>query len=132
VLANFPGGFGPYQAWSNCLPFTIFNPPPPPPAQPQKPEIPNVFTPNDDGSNDLFLIKNAETWSTTRMVKIFNRWGNLVFETDTYDNAKAWNGTDQSGRKVADGVYFYVVDFYDQPTGQRFSANGEVTLFGSN
>ncbi len=132
VQANYPGGSGPYQAWSNCLPFTIFQPPPIPADTPVAIVIPNVITPNGDGNNDRFEIKNVETWLTTRSVQIFNRWGSPVFETNSYDNAMAWEGKDQSGKQLADGVYFYMIEVYDQPSGKRKNYNGQVTIMGSS
>jgi gliding motility-associated-like protein len=130
VLATNPA-FLVYEAWSNCIPFTIYEtiPPPPPPADTLR--IPNVFTPNNDGQNDVFYIENAETWDGPRSVQIFNRWGNVVYKTDKYDNMNAWDGTDPSGKKVADGVYFYVLDFTHTPTGENFQQNGNITIFGN-
>jgi len=78
VRADYPGGSGPYEAWSNCIPFTIYDPPIPPVDTPTTIVIPNIITPNGDGSNDVFDIKNIETWLTTRSVQIYNRWGNPV------------------------------------------------------
>lgn len=132
VLANFPGGSGPYQAWSNCIPFTVLIPPPPPPEPVAEPKVPNVFSPNNDGNNDFFTIENLMTWNTTRSVRIFNRWGNIVYDNDMYDNNNAWDGKDQSGKKLADGVYFYMIDLYDQATGERWNGQGQVSIFGSN
>jgi gliding motility-associated-like protein len=122
---------GPYRAYSNWLRFTVFETPEPPVIKPIEPELPNVMTPNNDGTNDFFTIANINTWMTTRNVKIYNRWGGVVFQTDSYDNAKAWDGTDQSGKQLADGVYFYSIELYDAPSQERFNANGQVTLMGS-
>lgn len=62
--------------------------------------IPNVFSPNGDGHNDLFVIDGIEYTSNT--VRIYNRWGQLVFESSNYRNQ--WNGGD-----LPDGTYFYEV-----------------------
>mgnify|MGYP001043974728 CR=1 FL=1 len=133
VRADYPGGSGPYKAWSNCLPFTIYDPPIPPVDTPVTIVIPNIITPNGDGTNDMFDIKNIETWSTTRSVQIFNRWGNLVFEDGSYVNGlgNAWEGKDQSGKKLPDGVYFYMIEVYDQPSETRKNYNGQVTIMGT-
>lgn len=66
-------------------------------------EIPNVCTPNNDGINDLLTIKteDAQTVHTT----IYNRWGQLVYES--HELQPAWDGTCQ-GQPIADGVYFVV------------------------
>ena len=133
VLAEYPGanGSGPYEAWSNCIPFTIYEPPIPPVDTPTTVVVPNVITPNNDGVNDVFTIENIETWTSTRSVKIFNRWGRLVYETATYDNSTPWEGKDQSGKVLADGVYFYIIELYDLPSGERDDLHGEVTIMGS-
>ena len=69
--------------------------------------LPNVFTPNGDGVNDVFRpfpfngIQSAE-------IKIFNRWGKLVFETT--DPAILWDGTYMGkGKNVGEGIFYYVV-----------------------
>jgi len=59
--------------------------------------IPNVFTPNEDGSNETFYIRNLPTDSK---VNITNRWGAEVYSSSNYQND--WNGSNN-----ADGVYFY-------------------------
>jgi gliding motility-associated-like protein len=64
--------------------------------------FPNVISPNDDGINDLFEIKNLPENTD---VLILNRWGNLVFSSSNYQNN--WGGKDTSGKELADGVYTY-------------------------
>ncbi|MCW3071967.1 MAG: hypothetical protein JWO44_1857 [Bacteroidetes bacterium] len=67
--------------------------------------VPNVFTPNTDGVNDLFMltvgscIKNYE-------ILIYNRWGELLF-TST-DRNKHWNGKTRTGALCSDGTYYYI------------------------
>lgn len=69
-------------------------------------ELPNIFTPGGDGYNDL-LIPFPYKYVESIDLKIYNRWGKLVFET-TNPNI-AWNGVDQTTNKpLASGVYFYV------------------------
>jgi gliding motility-associated-like protein len=65
-------------------------------------EFPNVFTPNFDGTNDLFEIENL---SANTEVIILNRWGNVVFSSSNYQNN--WDGKDTSGKELSDGVYTY-------------------------
>jgi gliding motility-associated-like protein len=67
--------------------------------------IPNVFTPNGDGNNDLFFIK-------TKAIKeldcvIYDRWGLKITEWNTVNGN--WDGKMKSGKIAADGVYFYVL-----------------------
>lgn len=67
----------------------------------------DIVTPNGDGINDTWTIINIERFSGT-VVRIFNRWGNEVFRTNTYNND--WNGTNQSGKTLPAGSYYYQLD----------------------
>jgi gliding motility-associated-like protein len=62
--------------------------------------VPNVFTPNDDSFNDLFIIQGLKPNSN---LVILNRWGNVVFESSNYQNN--WEGDDLNGAALVDGVY---------------------------
>lgn len=64
--------------------------------------IPNVVSPNGDGLNDLFVIKNIEDYPGNE-IWIYNRWGALIYHTTDYNNT-----FDMSG--FVEGVYYYVVD----------------------
>lgn len=80
--------------------------------------MPNAFTPNGDGKNDDFFGKGYLNGVTNFKMAIWNRWGELVFET-TNPNDK-WNGEKRnSGGMSPEGVYIYVVSF----TGPRGEAN---------
>lgn len=72
--------------------------------------IPNIFTPNADGTNDRFEIPGIENFPGSRMI-IYNRWGKVVYESDSYGFPMPvgyWDGKHyKSGRRVDDGVYFY-------------------------
>lgn len=69
-------------------------------------EVPNVFTPNNDGLNEYFTFKEAKGISDYS-ISIYNRWGNRVyFEENTFN----WDGT-YNGEPVTEGVYFYRVDY---------------------
>ncbi|MDF4201878.1 gliding motility-associated C-terminal domain-containing protein [Maribacter sp. SA7] len=76
----------------------------------------NKFTPNNDGLNDVFFIECIENYPNNN-VKVFNRWGNQVFEMDNYDNT--WDGTSMgratisAPEKLPVGTYFYLIDFGD-------------------
>lgn len=80
--------------------------------------IPNVFTPNSDGVNDLFIIENLEHYRNSKMI-IYNRWGHKVYESSDYAN-NWWNGENHS-----DGVYFYVLHVTD---GVEQLYKGTVTM----
>lgn len=65
--------------------------------------IPNVFTPNNDGTNDIFLIKGENI--SVFDCKIFNRWGNEVYSWNNIN--EGWDGS-YEGNIAADGTYFYI------------------------
>jgi gliding motility-associated-like protein/uncharacterized repeat protein (TIGR01451 family) len=64
--------------------------------------IPNIFTPNNDGKNDVFKITGLESYPGSQLI-IFNRWGNEVYRAENYLND--WNG---SG--LAEGTYYYILN----------------------
>lgn len=126
IDASDPAGSG-YVASSNWILFSITVPPIP---IPEDVEVPNVFTPNGDGTNDLFRIRNQEQYSTTS-VTVFNRWGQKVYENANYQSD--WNGTDfKTGKPLGDGVYFYVINMKDDASGKELSFEGNVTIFTSS
>lgn len=67
-------------------------------------ELPNTFTPNDDGSNDI-LVPRINRFIKEVEFKIFNEWGNLIFTTN--DPNINWNGMHENGNEVPDGTYYY-------------------------
>ncbi|TXC85185.1 T9SS type B sorting domain-containing protein [Luteibaculum oceani] len=72
-------------------------------------QLPDVFTPNQDGFNDVFKPFSRK-FVTGVDIQIFNRWGKLVFETDDPDIN--WNGNYRnSNQELADGTYFYVIKY---------------------
>ncbi len=73
-------------------------------------EIPNVFTPNEDGLNDFFQVKSLSLKSFNG--KVFNRWGKLVYEwTDWKSEDAGWNGRNQgTGAEVPTGTYYYIIE----------------------
>lgn len=74
--------------------------------------LPNVFTPNSDGYNDLLVPFPGYTSVKRIDLKIFNRWGVVVFETN--DPAIRWDGKDKNTNKpCSEGVYYYVCDVYE-------------------
>lgn len=78
-------------------------------------EIPDGFSPNGNGINDYYVIEGIDAFPTNN-VKIFNRWGTLVFEMPNYNNdINAWDGRPNKGLGAGndflpEGTYFYVVD----------------------
>lgn len=69
--------------------------------------IPNAFSPNGDGYNDIFFIENIEFFSEAEFV-VFNRWGQKVFESVGYAND--WDGRGIGGGMLPDGNYWYTLD----------------------
>jgi|GEM_PF-3958065 len=75
-----------------------------------EPVFPTVITPNGDGYNDLFIIQNLESIYPECVVTIFNRYGNVVFESIGY--AEPWDGTFK-GEKLPMGAYFFKLELKD-------------------
>ena len=79
--------------------------------------IPNVFTPNNDDINDTWSLEDSFLFEDSE-VRIFNRFGRLVFQSVGYHNQ--WDGTNEQGNDVVDGVYFYSIEIgngFDKITG---------------
>lgn len=86
-------------------------------------EMPNVFTPNGDAINDVFIPKSYEGIKDARLV-IFNRWGRSLFETIKVE--EGWDGF-SSSEITPEGVYFYIVNYTDINDKQG-ALKGTVTL----
>jgi gliding motility-associated-like protein len=89
--------------------------------------VPELFTPNGDGKNDGFVIKNIENYPNNTL-KIFNRWGNLVFQKDKYQNEFEGfaNTGDQVGKsKLPAGTYYVILDYEDD---KKETYNGILVL----
>ena len=73
--------------------------------------IPSAFSPNDDGINDVFSINTDESVEAIRFVNIYNRWGELVYDSNKQQGATplGWDGTFR-GRPVQAGIYIYAVE----------------------
>lgn len=86
--------------------------------------IPNVFTPNNDGKNELF---NIFTNKTTLGINgyIFNRWGKEIATWNSLSGG--WNGKTNGGKEVAEGVYVYIIKI-TYPDGKIDERNGSVSL----
>jgi gliding motility-associated-like protein/uncharacterized repeat protein (TIGR01451 family) len=76
--------------------------------------VPQAITPDNDGINDFLVITGIENHADNT-IKIFNRWGNIVFESERYDNVtNVWDGKNyENGRAgfVPEGTYFYLLEF---------------------
>ncbi len=87
-------------------------------------EVPNIFTPNNDGLNDVFKMSTKNV--TTINCKIYNRWGILVSELKTIN--EVWDGNTIAGLQCTVGVYYLIIDYQDS-TGTNHLMKGFVQLF---
>ncbi|NRA52093.1 MAG: gliding motility-associated C-terminal domain-containing protein, partial [Phaeodactylibacter sp.] len=83
-----------------------------------------ILTPDNDGANEEFIILCVNEYPDNHL-QIFNRWGQLVFEADNYDNT--WNGITQDGAELPEGPYYYVLDYTD-PEGNPRQQRGSLTI----
>lgn len=85
--------------------------------------VPNSFTPNGDGKNDVLYVRSSILTEFT--LRIYNRWGELIFESSSYD--QGWDGS-YKGKMCEQGVY----DYYLQGTcinDEKIIKKGNITLF---
>ena len=86
--------------------------------------VPNAFTPDGDGINDVFFVKGHDI--TYYRIVIFDRWGNTVYVGD--DLEKPWDGSIQGGDYYAeDGAYNFIITAYDERSNY-FERKGVITL----
>lgn len=81
---------------------------------------PNAFTPNNDGYNDVWNIKELLTNPLCK-VTVFNRYGQTVYQSTGYSHA--WDGTSQ-GKPLPTGTYYYIID----PKNGNATTSGPVTI----
>jgi gliding motility-associated-like protein len=65
-----------------------------------------LFTPNNDGINDYWELPELATWGKCH-VKVYNRWGKLVFSEKEYNNL--WDGT-SNGDPLPEAPYYFIID----------------------
>ncbi|MBL4753061.1 MAG: gliding motility-associated C-terminal domain-containing protein, partial [Flavobacteriales bacterium] len=82
--------------------------------------IPNTFTPNGDGKNEMWVIRTIEQFPTN-VVNVYNRWGDKVFSANPYLNE--WDGS-SLGKQLPDATYYYIVDLGDGTPAFR----GTITI----
>ncbi|GDX52550.1 T9SS C-terminal target domain-containing protein [Bacteroidota bacterium] len=85
--------------------------------------IPNAFTPNNDGFNDLFQLIKGEIVKIED-VQIFNRWGQIVFRQPDLN----WDGNNLDGKPCSFGVYAYYVVYSIEGNNSTYRKEGNVTL----
>ncbi|MFT6357820.1 MAG: gliding motility-associated-like protein [Saprospiraceae bacterium] len=76
-----------------------------------RPTIYNIISPNGDDLNDNWEIVDIQNFPDNE-VKIYNRWGSLVFDVSSYNND--WKGTDKDGNDLLSGAYYYVVNLNNE------------------
>jgi gliding motility-associated-like protein len=87
-------------------------------------EMPNVFSPNGDGVNDIFRVNGSGLESVK--AEIYNRWGNKVYEWDGPNGG--WDGRSTSGIALPDGVYYYIITAKGLDGVDYGTVKGTVTL----
>lgn len=86
-------------------------------------EIPNAFSPNNDGINDFFVIKSNQKVDIYELI-IFNRWGNKLY--GSYSLSDSWDGK-YNGKKCSTSTYFYIINYTER--GKRKIKKGFVYLY---
>ncbi len=95
----------------------------------KNPQIPNIFTPNNDDVNDVWQIKFPYGYALQDL-EIYNRWGTLIYERNNLEfkingyTKIGWDGRTTSGEECSAGVYFYVMKYTDR--------NNEVKMIKGN
>ncbi|WP_313806089.1 gliding motility-associated C-terminal domain-containing protein, partial [Flavobacterium sp.] len=94
----------------------------------------NAVSPNQDGLNDIFHIEGITCYAENN-VKIYNRWGILVYDEDGYNNADiSFNGVSEGrttlnrGEELPDGTYFYILKYKSNETGNWLDKSGYLYL----
>lgn len=85
-------------------------------------KVPNAFSPNNDGVNDIFKVKHKSLIKFNAVV--FNRWGQELFKWNNPD--EGWDGTSH-GKAVKDGVYFIVVQAVGSD-GIKYNHKGDINI----
>lgn len=90
-------------------------------------QMPNIFTPNNDGANDTYFIQYLQAKETIQDFEIvfLNRWGNVVRSFSDPDFE--WDGTTEGGTPLNDGTYFYKVNI-TTIKGQQLEEHGPVQI----
>ena len=87
-------------------------------------ELPNAFSPNGDGINDVYKVKSSSRSIIEFHAKIYNRWGQKLYEWDSIDGG--WDGKFH-GKDVAQGVYYVVVEALGAD-GKRYFIKRDINL----
>lgn len=88
--------------------------------------IPNVFTPNNDGANDIFFVKATNLGEITAV--IFDRWGHKVYEVTSDTGNIEWDGKNLQGKDAAEGTYFFSIKATGKD-GSPYDKKGTINLY---
>lgn len=88
-------------------------------------EVPNVFTPNGDGNNDVYFLHAPGMQSVD--LQITDRWGKFVYHVVGNEGNVSWDGKRSDGTECSDGVYFYVLKATGVD-GKTYDQSGTITL----
>ncbi len=89
--------------------------------------VPNTFTPDNDGINDVFMIKGENIALENFSFTVFNRWGDAVWTS--VDPTEVWTGSFQGGNYfIPDGVYPFVLKYQYTDTSDRQTMSGHVQI----
>ncbi len=91
--------------------------------------IPTIFTPNGDGTNDYFFVNGGTGIRQINYIRVFNRWGELVFEKNNIqpnDVGSGWDGS-FNGKELSPAVFVYIVEV-ELDNGRIERRKGDVTL----
>ncbi len=86
--------------------------------------VPNAFSPNNDGVNDLFAVHPA-LLEEIEFIRIFDRWGNFLWQSSNIE--EGWDGN-YNGKKMMPGVYVYTIQAKCPIDGKPFLKHGDLTL----
>jgi gliding motility-associated-like protein len=91
--------------------------------------VPNVFSPNDDGNNDFFYPQSGKNIKQITYFRVFNRWGELIFENKNFQANSLNSGWDGNykGEKMADDVFVWAMEI-ELRNGIKETYKGDVTL----
>ena len=89
--------------------------------------IPNTFTPNNDGLNDVVSMVGSDIDENKFKLEVFNRWGDIVFRTNNPETV--WTGNTYNGAYYCpEGVYNWTAVVVSKTTGERFEIQGHLNL----
>ncbi len=89
-------------------------------------DISKVITPDDNGINDEWIVKNIEKFKDNKIVIVY-RWGSVIYSATGYNNESVvWKGNNQRGDRVPTGTYFFTISARFGP--DLFEKSGSIEL----